>query len=169
MKGDSIVYILQLAAGREFEQVPFLSHHELGFLTWTNYCAHEAEWEIPCRACEVNPVPGGSLSLLLARCTRDQRLRSASRTCRQTVSTGSGCAPAGSPRTRADRKNCTVPTAPAPCSHLRSESWFRPAPIQRQSWQRPRRRCAKSVSSPLFFSAGLPWLLFYLLSLFSTL
>lgn len=34
-----------------------------GFLTWKNYCARKAEWEIPCPACEVNPVPGGSLSL----------------------------------------------------------------------------------------------------------
>lgn len=33
MKGDSIVYILQLAAGREFDQVPFMWHQECeGFL-----------------------------------------------------------------------------------------------------------------------------------------
>jgi len=29
MKGDSIVYILQLAAGREFDQVPSVSQNEL--------------------------------------------------------------------------------------------------------------------------------------------
>lgn len=106
--------------------------------------------------------------LLPTRCTRDRRRPSASRACRQTVNIGSESALAASRRTPPACRNCMAPTAPARCSHLRSRSWFLPAPI-RQSWQRQRRRCVRSASSPSSFSADLRWWLFYSLLSFSTL
>lgn len=108
-------------------------------------------------------------SLLPTRCTRDRRRPSASRACRQTVNIGSESALAASRRTPPARRNCTAPTAPARCSHLRSRSWFPPAPIRWRSWQRRRKRCVRSASSPSSFSADSRWWLFYSLLSFSTL
>lgn len=106
---------------------------------------------------------------LLTRCTRDQRLPSASRACRQTVNIGSESALAVSPKTLLDHKNCMDLTVPVQCSHLRNKSWFHRVLIRRRSWQRLRRHYVKSASLLSFFSADLQWLLFYLLLLFSTL
>lgn len=103
------------------------------------------------------------------RYTRDQKLHSASPTCRQTVNIDSGCVLGASTTTQLDHKNCVGHTVHVRCSHLRNRSQSPRAQTPAWTLSRTEERHSVTNSSHFCFLLGSRQLPFCSPSSFNTL